>query len=172
MLEPMIYICYNEERSDIMLEENKKVEDFTLLDDEGNEWTLSKHLDKKVIIYFYPKDNTPGCTTQACTFRDNYDIFKSLNAYIIGISADSVKSHANFKAKKELPFTLLSDPDKKVIQYFGAFGEKKMFGKTYDGIIRSTFIIDENQNLIKVYKKASPTKNPLEIIDFLRELNR
>lgn len=151
-----------------MLEENTLIKDFTLFDDEGNEWTLSDHLDKKVIVYFYPKDNTPGCTTQACTFRDNYEELSKLDAYVVGISADSVKVHSNYKKKHSLPFTLLSDPDKEVIRYFGAFGEKKSFGKVYDGIIRSTFIIDEEGKLIKIYKKASPTKNAPEIIEFLK----
>ncbi len=150
-----------------MLKENTIVEDFELLDDEGNSWKLSDHLDKKVIIYFYPRDNTPGCTTQACSFRDNYDELLDLDTYVVGISADSVKSHQNFKTKQNLPFTLLSDPDRKVIEYFGAYGEKNMFGKKVMGIKRSSFIIDTDQKLVKVFEKASPKNNVGEIIEFL-----
>lgn len=150
-----------------MLSENTKVKDFTLLDDEGNEWTLSDHLDKKLVVYFYPRDNTPGCTTQACSFRDHHSKLEELDVNVVGISADSVASHAKFKSKQELPFTLLSDPEREVIEYFGAYGEKKMFGKTAMGIKRSSFIIDENGVIIKVFEKASPKNNVGEIIDFL-----
>lgn len=149
-----------------MLTEKTKVDDFVLLDDNNEEWRLTDNLDKPLVIYFYPKDMTPGCTKQACNFRDNYQALLDLNVNVVGISADSVDSHQNFKAKKELPFPLLSDPDYKVIKYFGAYGEKNVFGKKVKGIIRSTFIIDENREIIKVYPKASPAKNTQEIIEF------
>lgn len=149
-----------------MLEENTKVNDFTLEDQDGNKWTLSDNLDKTIILYFYPKDNTPGCTTQACTYRDFSDEFLKYNAKVVGISADSVASHEKFIAKQSLNFTLLSDPEKEVIQSFGAYGEKNMFGKKVMGIIRSSFIINQDGVIEKVFKKASPKNNAQEIIDY------
>lgn len=152
-----------------MLSENTKINDFVLLDEENKEWRLSENLDKTLVLYFYPKDMTPGCSTQACNFRDNYDAFKQLDVNLVGISADSVESHVKFIEKKNLPFKLLSDPDYEVIKYFGVYGEKNVFGKKVVGIIRSTFIINKDMEIIKVYKKASPTKNTQEIIEFLSE---
>ena len=149
-----------------MLEENTKVVDFTLDDQDGNKWTLSENLDKTIILYFYPKDNTPGCTTQACTYRDFSDDFAKYNAKVVGISADTVASHEKFIAKQSLNFTLLSDPEREVIKYFGAYGEKNMFGKKVMGIIRSSFIVNQDGLIEKVFKRASPKKNAQEIIDY------
>ncbi len=153
-----------------MLSENTKVKDFTLLNTNGEEWTLSEHLDKNIILYFYPKDNTPGCTTQACTYRDYNKEFEKYNAIVVGVSADSVASHQKFTEKQNLPFTLLSDPDKELIKYFGAFGEKNMFGKKVEGILRSSFIINTDGVIEKVFEKASPKKNAQEIVDYFESL--
>lgn len=150
-----------------MLKVNTKVKDFTLKDDKGEDWTFSDHVGKRMIIYFYPKNETPGCTSQACEFRDSYHRFRSMDVPVIGISADSVESHQSFKENHDLPFTLLSDEDRQVISYFQAYGEKNIFGKIQMGIMRSTFIIDEEGKIEKVYKKASPSKNAGEIIDYL-----
>lgn len=150
-----------------MLETGTKIKDFTLKDDTGNDWTLSDHLGKKFVLYFYPKDETPGCTTQACEFRDSYHQFEKIGVQVVGVSADSVESHKEFKENHNLPFTLLSDPDREVISYFGAYGEKNIFGKMKMGIMRSTFVIDEDGVIEKVYEKASPAKNAGDIIDYL-----
>lgn len=149
-----------------MLKENTKVKDFTLLNTDNEKWTLSENLDKNIILYFYPKDNTPGCTTQACTYRDYNKQFEKYNAIVVGVSADSVASHQKFTEKQRLPFTLLSDPDMELIKYFGAFGEKNVFGKKVEGILRSSFIINTDGVIEKVFEKASPKKNAQEIIDY------
>lgn len=150
-----------------MLKVNTQLEDFTLKDDTGANWTLSENLGKTFVLYFYPKNETPGCTTQACEFRDSYHRFKALDVPVVGISADSVESHKKFKENHDLPFTLLSDEDHEVISYFGAYGDALIMGKMQEGIIRSTFVIDETGKIIKVYENASPDKNAGDIIDFL-----
>ena len=133
-----------------MLEKGTKAPDFTLFDKDGNEVSLSDFSGKKIVLYFYPKDNTPGCTRQACAFAESFEKFKELDAVVIGISKDSVSSHVKFAEKYSLPFVLLSDPEHKVIEAFGAWQEKKNYGKTYFGTVRSTFIIDENGMIEKV----------------------
>ena len=138
----------------VLIKENSVVKDFTLIDDQGYNWILSDNLDKKLVLYFYPKDSTPGCTTQACSFRDNYHIFEELNVNVVGVSADSVERHQKFKEKNNLPFTLLSDEDYEIIKYFNAYGEKNVFGKKVVGILRTTFIIDENRKILKVDRKS------------------
>jgi thioredoxin-dependent peroxiredoxin len=150
-----------------MLKEGEKAPDFHLEDDKGNTIRLSDFAGKKVVIYFYPKDNTPGCTKEACSFRDVYDEILEKGAVVIGISADSVKSHGNFRNKYSLPFYLLSDPGKEVIQAYGAWGEKKMYGKTYMGIIRSTFILGEDGKVIKVFPKVTPKEHGKEVLENL-----
>ncbi len=135
-----------------MLKENDKAPDFELKDSMGKKHTLSQYKGKKVILYFYPKDDTPGCTKEACNFRDSFVLFK--NAVIIGISADSTESHKKFAHKYKLPFILLSDPKKEVIKKYGVLKEKSMFGNTFLGIVRSTFIIDEAGKIKKVYGKV------------------
>jgi len=137
-----------------MLEEGAIAPDFTLEADGGREVSLSHYRGKKVVLYFYPKDNTPGCTTEACNFRDGYSQIIAAGAVVLGVSPDSVKSHTKFKLKLDLPFALLSDPDHKVAEMYGAWGEKKMYGRAYMGIIRSTFIIDEAGQIIKVFPKV------------------
>ena len=130
--------------------------DFALLDDKGNRVKLSAYHGKRVVVYFYPKDDTPGCTTQACGFRDNYLAIEEKNAVVLGISPDDAKSHVKFKTKFNLPFTLLADVDHAVAEVYGVWGEKSMMGKTYMGIIRSHFIVDENGALIDVQYNIKP----------------
>ena len=128
--------------------------DFTLPDADGNQVKLSDFRGKKVVLYFYPKDNTPGCTTQACAFRDAMPTFEQKDAVILGVSPDSQKSHQNFRSKYDLPFLLLSDPDRKVANQYGVYKEKTLYGKTVMGIERSTFLIDESGKLIEQMRKV------------------
>lgn len=152
-----------------MLQKGEKAFDFTLMNEEGKEYTLSQFLGKKVVVYFYPKDNTPGCTRQACAFKDAYEGFKSKDVVVIGISKDSQKSHANFIKKYELPFLLLSDPELKVIQGYDVWKEKKLYGKVSMGVVRTTYIIDENGYIEKVFEKAKPDTNAKEILEYLEK---
>lgn len=147
-----------------MVEIGTKIDDFTLKNEADQEISLKDFAGKKVVVYFYPKDNTPGCTKEACSFRDSYDAILKRGAVVLGISADSVKSHGNFKQKFDLPFHLLSDPEKQVIETFGAWGEKKMYGKSYEGILRSTFILDGEGQVIKVFPKVKPGEHAEEIL--------
>ncbi len=130
--------------------------DFELLSDSGEPVRLSQLRGKKVILYFYPKDATSGCTTQACSFRDNYPAIEEKNAVVLGVSPDGVKSHQNFKAKNNLPFTLLVDNQHTVAETYGVWVEKSMYGKKYMGVERSHFIIDEEGTLIEVARKVKP----------------
>ncbi|MEG0250558.1 MAG: thioredoxin-dependent thiol peroxidase [Peptostreptococcus sp.] len=143
-----------------------KAPDFTLQDKDGKNVSLSEYKGKKVILYFYPKDSTPGCTMQACNFRDNYPQIKEKGAEVIGISKDGIKSHTNFANKHELPFILLSDPETEVIQKYGVWKEKKMFGKTYMGVERTTFLIDEEGNIVDIMdgKKMKATTNADDVL--------
>lgn len=150
-----------------MLNENSIAPDFMLMDEKGIAHSLKDFKGKKVVLYFYPKDNTPGCTKQACAFKAAYEDFKKKDVVVIGISKDSQKAHQNFIAKYELPFLLLSDPDLEAINAYDVWHEKKMCGKTYMGVVRSTYVIDENGMIIKVYPKASPDKNASQILEFL-----
>ena len=152
-----------------MLEKGTKAPDFTLFDKDGNEVSLSDFSGKKIVLYFYPKDNTPGCTRQACAFAESFKKFKELDAVVIGISKDSVSSHVKFAEKYSLPFVLLSDPEHKVIEAFGAWQEKKNYGKTYFGTVRSTFIIDKNGIIEKVMPKVKPDTNAAEILEYLEK---
>ena len=151
-----------------MLQEGIMAPDFTLPADGGGEVSLSDYRGKKVVLYFYPKDNTPGCTTEACNFRDDYSQIIAAGAAVLGVSPDSIRSHGKFKLKLSLPFALLSDPDHKVAAMYGAWGEKKMFGKTTMGIIRSTFIIDEEGKIIKVFPKVRVKNHSQQVLDVLR----
>lgn len=150
-----------------MLEVGVKAPDFKLKDKDGNEVSLSDFKNKKVVVYFYPRDNTPGCTKQACAFRDNYEEFQNKDVVVIGISKDSVKSHSNFAQKHELPFILLSDPELEAIQAYDVWQEKKLYGKVSMGVVRTTYIIDENGIIEKVYNKAKTDKNAMEILEYL-----
>ena len=152
-----------------MLSIGQKAIDFELPNENNDIISLSSFLGKKVVLYFYPKDNTPGCTKQACAFKSAYDEFKKDNIVVIGISKDSSKSHLNFKNKYELPFILLSDVEHQVIEAYDVWKEKKLYGKTYMGITRSTYVINEEGIIIKTFEKASPDNNAKDILDFLRE---
>lgn len=151
-----------------MLSEGNKAPTFTLLDKDGKAHSLEDFKGKKVALYFYPKDNTPGCTKQACAFKELYEDFKKEDVVVIGISKDSMKSHSNFIAKYELPFLLLSDPDLEAIKAYDVWQLKKLYGKEYMGVTRSTYVIDETGMIIKVYPKVSPDKNALEILNWLK----
>lgn len=150
-----------------MLNVKDKAPDFTLQDQFGNLVSLNSFLGKKVVLYFYPKDDTPGCTRQACSFRDNYEEFKNLDVVVIGISKDDLKSHQKFASKYNLPFILLADPDQDAINKYQVLKEKKMFGKAYMGVSRTTYIIDEQGYIEKVFKDAKPDTNSTEIIEYL-----
>ena len=150
-----------------MIETGMKAPDFTLPDKNGDMVSLSDFLGKKVVLYFYPKDNTPGCTRQGCAFAQNYDEFKKRNIEIIGISRDSVTSHVKFAEKYNLPFILLSDTELQAIKAYDVWQEKKMCGKVGMGVVRTTFIIDENGNIEKVMPKVKPDTNAAEILQSL-----
>lgn len=151
-----------------MLTVGTKAPDFTLLDKEGNTVSLSDFFGKKIVLYFYPKDNTPGCTKQACAFASAYDDFKSKDITVIGISKDSVASHKKFAEKYSLPFVLLSDPELVAIKAYDVWQEKKMCGKVGMGVVRTTFIIDENGNIEKIMPKVKPDTNAQEILEYLK----
>ena len=150
-----------------MLEVGMKAPDFTLLDKRGNSVSLSDFLGKKVVLYFYPKDSTPGCTRQACAFALNHSNFEDKNVVVIGISKDSVTSHLKFAEKYELPFVLLSDPELQAIQAYGVWQEKKLYGKESMGVVRSTYLIDEQGVIEKVMPKVKPDTNAAEILAYL-----
>lgn len=148
-----------------MLEVGMKAPNFTLKDKDGRDVSLSDFLGKKVVVYFYPKDNTPGCTRQACAFAGAYKEFREKNVEVIGISKDSVASHVKFAEKYELPFVLLSDPELEAIKAYGVWQEKKLYGKLSMGVVRSTFIIDEEGNVEHVMPKVKPDTNAAEILE-------
>ena len=150
-----------------MLMEGTMAPDFRLPADGGGEVTLSDYRGKRVVLYFYPKDNTSGCTQEACDFRDDYSQITAAGAVVLGVSPDSVKSHDGFKLKHSLPFYLLSDPDHRVAEMYGVWGEKKMYGKTYMGIIRTTFVIDEEGTIIKVFPKVRVKGHSQEVVEAL-----
>ena len=150
-----------------MLQEGMQAPAFTLADKDGKMVSLSDFLGKKVVLYFYPKDNTPGCTRQACAFAAAYSEFEKKNAVVIGISKDSVSSHEKFAGKYNLPFILLSDPELQSIQAYGVWQEKKLYGKTSMGVVRTTFIIDVQGKIMKVMPKVKPDTNAAEVLDLL-----
>ena len=150
-----------------MLEIGMKAPEFTLSDKDGNPVNLSDFTGRKVVLYFYPKDNTPGCTRQACAFAAAYEGFREMDAVVIGISKDSVASHQKFAQKYNLPFILLSDPELEAIQAYGVWQEKKLYGKVSMGVVRTTFIIDEKGNIEKVMPKVKPDTNAAEILSYL-----
>ena len=147
-----------------MLEVGMKAPQFTLTDGNGNTVSLADYLGKKVVLYFYPKDNTPGCTRQACAFAGAYDAFRKKGVEVIGISKDSVASHAKFAEKYSLPFVLLSDPERVAIEAYGVWQEKKQYGKVSMGVVRTTFLIDEQGNIAKIMPKVKPDTNAAEIL--------
>ena len=150
-----------------MLEVGTKAPDFELADKNGEMVRLSDYIGKKIILYFYPKDNTPGCTRQACAFAQSYDAFKEQDVIVIGISKDSVASHLKFAEKHALPFILLSDPELQAIQAYDVWEEKKIAGKVGFGVVRSTYIIDEQGNIEKAMPKVKPDTNAAEILAYL-----
>ena len=150
-----------------MLETGIKAPDFTLLNQDGESVTLSQYLGKKVILYFYPKDNTPGCTKQACGFAQLYPDFHEKGAVILGVSKDSEKSHKKFQEKYQLPFTLLSDPELQVIQAYDVWKEKNMYGKKVMGVVRTTYLINEEGIIEKAYTKVKAAQNPEDMLEVL-----
>ena len=151
-----------------MLEAGMKAPDFTLPDKDGKPVSLSDYLGKRVVVYFYSRDNTPGCTRQACAFAAAYDEFQTLDTVVIGISRDSAASHAKFAEKNSLPFVLLSDPERQAIEAYGVWQEKKNYGKVSMGVVRSTFIIGEDGIIQKVMPKVKPDTNAADVLKFLR----
>ena len=147
-----------------MLQIGMQAPDFTLSDKDGRPVTLSAFRGKRVVLYFYPKDNTPGCTRQACAFGERYEAFKSANIEVIGISKDSVASHAKFAEKYDLPFILLADPDRLAIEAYGVWQEKKMAGKVGMGVVRTTFVINEDGIITAVMPKVKPDTNAAEVL--------
>ena len=147
-----------------MLEIGTKAPDFTLPDQNGNMHSLSEYRGKKVILYFYPKDNTAGCTKQACGFAERYPQFTEKGAVVLGVSKDSVASHKKFEEKYGLPFTLLADPELAAIQAYDVWQERKNYGKTYMGVVRTTYLIDENGKIVKAFDKVKAADNPEQML--------
>lgn len=151
-----------------MLEVGTKAPAFTLPDKDGKMVSLADFAGKRVVLYFYPKDNTPGCTRQACAFAGAYEAFRELDAVVIGVSKDSVASHQKFAEKYGLPFILLSDPELSAIQAYGVWQEKKLYGKVSMGVVRTTYVIDGNGVIEKVIPKVKPDTNAEEILNYLK----
>lgn len=145
--------------------------DFKLSDQSGKEHSLSDYRGKWVLLYFYPKDNTSGCTKEACGIRDSFQDFGKHNAVVFGISTDSVKSHEKFAAKYSLPFPILADEEKKVVNLYGVWQKKKMMGHEYMGIVRNSFLIDPKGKIVKIYEKVKPEIHADEVLNDLRELS-
>ncbi len=153
-----------------MLKENSKAPEFELKNSKGEIVKISDFTGKPFILYFYPKDDTPGCTTEACNFRDDFDQYNTFGIEIVGISPDSVKSHQKFTDKHHLPFLLLSDEGHKVAEMYEVWGKKKFMGKEYDGIFRTTFLIDKNGNVAKVFEGVKPANHSKEVIAEAKKL--
>lgn len=152
-----------------MITEGKKAPDFSLPDQNGNKVKLSGFKGKYVVLYFYPKDDTSGCTKEACNFRDSFPKFNNADAVIIGVSPDSVASHKKFAEKYNLPFTLLADEDKKVVEKYGVWKEKSMYGKKYMGVERTTFIIDPEGKIKKIFPKVKVDNHHNEVLEALKD---
>jgi len=151
-----------------MLQTNIPAPDFTLPADDGREVSLDDYRGQKVVLYFYPKDDTPGCTTEACGFRDDYSDILAAGAAVLGVSPDPVKSHVKFKTKFSLPFALLSDPDHRVAEMYEAWGKKKRYGKEYEGILRTTYLIDEKGTITHVFPDVKVQEHSQEVLAALR----
>ena len=147
-----------------------KAPQFLLTDQNGKEHKLSDYKGKWILLYFYPKDDTPGCTKEACTIRDSYSYFKKNEVVVLGVSTDSVIKHKKFEEKYSLPFTLLSDEEKKVVNLYGVWGKKKFMGKEYMGTSRNSFLIDTSQNIVKIYEKVKPEEHAQEVLKDIKEL--
>lgn len=154
-----------------MVKEGNKAPAITLNDQDGTKVSLNDFKGKNIVLYFYPKDNTSGCTKEACNFRDDFPRFGKLNAVILGVSPDSVESHKKFAGKYDLPFKLLSDEKKEVIEKYGVWKEKSMYGRKYMGVERSTFIIDKNGKVKKIFRKVKVADHNNEVTEALKELN-
>lgn len=154
-----------------MLKEQQKAPDFTLPDQDGKKHKLSDYKGQWVLLYFYPKDDTPGCTTEACSMRDNLPKFTKTKAKVFGISVDSVASHKKFVDKYKLSFTLLADEDKKVVEKYGVWQEKSMYGKKYMGTVRDSFLINPDGKIAKIYHKVKPEQHAEEVLTDLKELS-
>ena len=141
--------------------------DFELLDDTGTPRKLSDYRGRNVVLYFYPKDDTPGCTKEACNFRDDYSAYENAGVVILGVSPDSVASHVKFKKKFQLPFPLLADEGHKVCDLYGVWGPKKFMGRSYDGVLRTTFLIDENGTIVRVFENVRPPEHSAELLTTL-----
>ena len=141
--------------------------DFELLDDTGTPRKLSDYRGRNVVLYFYPKDDTPGCTKEACNFRDDYSAYEKAGVIILGVSPDSVESHVKFKKKFQLQFPLLADEGHKVCDLYGVWGPKKFMGRSYEGVLRTTFLIDENGNILKVFENVRPAEHSAELLENL-----
>lgn len=153
-----------------MLKLGKKAPAFSLPDQDGNVHTLSDYLGKWILLYFYPKDDTPGCTKEACMIRDHWPKFKKLGIQVFGVSVDPVKRHAKFAEKYDLPFTLLADEEKKIVQKYGVWGEKKFMGRTYLGTSRVSYLIDPEGTIAKVYEAVKPEEHAEEVLRDLKRL--
>ncbi|MBN1119174.1 MAG: thioredoxin-dependent thiol peroxidase [Bacteroidales bacterium] len=151
-----------------LLDEQSQAPDFTAKNQNGEAISLSSFKGKKVILYFYPKDNTPGCTTEACNLRDNYNDLIAKGFEVIGVSPDNEKSHTNFISKYTLPFTLIADTDKEILKAYGAWGLKKNYGKEYEGVLRTTYIIDEEGKILKVFNKVITGDHTNQILESLQ----
>ena len=152
----------------MIIEAGKPAPDFALIDDTGALRRLADYRGKSVILYFYPKDDTPGCTTEACNFRDDYSAYQLANVQILGVSPDSVSSHQKFKSKYTLPFPLLADEGHKVCIAYGVWGPKKMMGREYEGVLRTTFLIDANGIISKVYENVKPSEHSSELLAVIK----
>jgi peroxiredoxin Q/BCP len=150
------------------LQEGDKAPDFTAKDQNGNTVSLSDFKGKNVILYFYPKDNTPTCTTEACNFRDNYQSLLSKGFAVIGVSTDTEKSHKRFEKKFNLPFPLIADPDRKIVEAYGLWAEKMLFGRKYMGTLRTTFVIDPKGEIIKIIDKVDSNNSSQQVLDLLQ----
>jgi thioredoxin-dependent peroxiredoxin len=151
-----------------MIEEGKKAPDFKLKNQDDKTISLSDFKGKNIVLYFYPKDNTSGCTKEACNFRDEFPKFKNIDAVILGVSPDSVQSHKKFAEKHDLPFNLLSDEDKKVLEKYGVWKEKSMYGRKYMGVERTTVVIDENGKIRKIFPKVKVDGHNSEVLEALK----
>jgi len=149
------------------LQEGSKAPEFSAKDQNGNTITLAQFKGKKVVLYFYPKDDTPGCTAEACDFRDNYQGLQAKDIEVLGVSVDDEKSHQKFITKHSLPFTLLADTDKQIVEAYGVWGEKNMYGKKYMGTNRATFVIDEQGNIAHIIKKVDTKNATAQVLELL-----
>jgi peroxiredoxin Q/BCP len=156
------------EEVEMTLAENSPAPEFSLADENGVTLKLSDYRGKAVVLYFYPKDDTPGCTTEACAFRDDYAVYAEAGVVILGVSPDSSKTHTKFKAKYHLPFTLLADEDHAVCELYGAWGKKKLYGREYDGVLRTTFLIGPDGRVIKIWEGVKPDGHSAQVLAALK----